>query len=146
MAEVSGIINNPNYPDPPACYSEAATVGKLLHDRVTRIMKVLESKGLSPFHFDEEWLIPFSEGEVCQMVTALMVDIQFIENLLIEAGLANETEFIPLGPRWRIDAKKHHARNWAIFETHVRDIIKAVAAGLPESKDIYEFLDRIKNI
>lgn len=86
-------------------------------------MKVMESQGLAPAHHDERWVIPTTEGEICQQVLDLMVDIQMIENLLIQAGLADETVLYPITPRWRVNGKKHHDRNTKILEGTVKALV-----------------------
>lgn len=130
----------------PACYSEAAKVAKELFPRIKAIKKVLEVAGLAPAHFDENWAIPFTEGEVCEMITVLMMDVQSIENLLIQSGLANEKELTPLTPRWRIDPVKHHNRNWQIFQRHVRELIHLYDLGVEKSETIQEHAEKIKKL
>lgn len=144
MVNYNSKRNNEFFPDPPACYSEAAKLAKQLCMKLKPIKKLMEMTGHAPAHYDDDWVVPMTEGEVCGLVQALSIDVQMIENLLLYHGLADETEFIPLEPRWRIDPVKHHNRNWKVFEFHVRDIITAVGIGMDECESLSEFYEKFK--
>jgi len=136
----------PINPEPPKSLPEAAELIVRIQERMLGVKRVLEAHGLAPAHFDEEWELPVSEEAIFNQTLALMCDIQQIENLLVDKGITNETEFTPLSPRWRIDGRLHHYRNWRIFEHHVRNVITAERSGIPPSESVFEFRHRSKDL
>jgi len=97
---------------------------KHLKKNVIEIRKILEAQGMAPGHWDEEWFLPFTEGQLYNQCHALMIAVFEIQQLLIHEGLADEIEFLPLRPRWRIDGHKHHNRNWRYFQSYVLGIMR----------------------
>jgi len=135
---ISGEIDGA-FPQPIAEYTDCAKALRECQKEIEQIKNIMFAVGLALERPDKKWEPIFGDGDLYDQATGLMLDVNMIKLLLIDAGLADESEFIPLSPRWRVDGEKHHFRNFKKFEDYVRRIVLGMKQRKSSFKDAHEF-------